>query len=305
MTRQGTKTIQMRRIIFLILGLGMAFPMLSQTEEGIGTYYADKYHGRSTASGEPYNKFNFTAAHRTLPFGTWVLVTNLTNNRSVRVRINDRGPFTKGRIIDLSRAAAEQIDMIRTGEVRVRMQIISGTANSPVAAGGGFSPAVSPRSRKSSNVDLSKLPVVDINGNPLNTNAEPVYSNSNETVYDGSNIEDAYVPEDEPVAYTPGMAEASKHTPSLFRMLAFRQEAIGYGVQVGAYFNFYKLLEGLDALSAKGFQQTIVQNGMKNNEPVFRIIVGPFATKPEADSMRRKLTNSKIKGITVDLANLR
>ncbi|MEM7367949.1 MAG: SPOR domain-containing protein [Bacteroidota bacterium] len=88
-------------------------------------------------------------------------------------------------------------------------------------------------------------------------------------------------------------------------MLAFREEAIGYGVQVGAYFNFYKLLDGLDRLSAKGFQNTVVQNGMKNNEPVFRIIVGPFATKPEADSMRRKLANSKMKGITVDLANLR
>lgn len=302
MTRQGTKTIPMQRFIFLILGLGMVLPMLSQTEEGLGTYYADKYHGRSTASGEPYNKFNFTAAHRTLPFGTWVQVTNLTNNRSVRVRINDRGPFTKGRIIDLSRVAAEQIDMIRSGEVRVQMQVISGAGTNPVASGGGFSPAVSPRSRKS-NVDLSKLPVVDINGNPLNTNADPVYSN--ETVYDGSGMNDVISEIEEPVAYTPGMAESSKYTPSLFRMLAFREEAIGYGVQVGAYFNFYKLLDGLDRLSAKGFQNTVVQNGMKNNEPVFRIIVGPFATKPEADSMRRKLANSKMKGITVDLANLR
>lgn len=92
--------------------------------EGYASYYADKFHGRRTASGEPYDKNEFTAAHKSLPFGTKVLVTNLENDLTVGVVITDRGPFVKGRVVDLSRAAAEQIDMIRRGVVRVRVDVL-------------------------------------------------------------------------------------------------------------------------------------------------------------------------------------
>ncbi len=91
---------------------------------GIASYYADKFHGRKTSSGEIYNKNFFTAAHRTLPFGTKVKVTNLKNSREVIVIINDRGPMITKRVIDLSRAAAEQIDMIYDGIVEVEIEII-------------------------------------------------------------------------------------------------------------------------------------------------------------------------------------
>lgn len=93
-------------------------------EEGDGSYYADKYIGKSTASGEPYNDKIFTAAHKTLPFGTKVIVTNKVNGKSVIVRVNDRGPFAEGRIIDLSKAAAQYIDMVQTGTVPVKLRIM-------------------------------------------------------------------------------------------------------------------------------------------------------------------------------------
>ena len=93
---------------------------------GMASYYADKFQGRPTASGERFDNASLTAAHRTLPFGTRVRVTNLDNGRSVTVRVNDRGPFVKGRIIDLSVAAAKRIDMIRAGVVRVRVEPVDG-----------------------------------------------------------------------------------------------------------------------------------------------------------------------------------
>jgi rare lipoprotein A len=93
-------------------------------EVGLATYYSNEFAGRKTASGEKYDPKKFTAAHRTLPFGTRVKVTRLDNGKSVVVRINDRGPFTKGRIIDLSLAAAKKIDMIRSGVVKVRVEIV-------------------------------------------------------------------------------------------------------------------------------------------------------------------------------------
>lgn len=92
---------------------------------GVASYYGAKHHGKRTASGEPFNQHGMTAAHRELPFGTRVKVTNLNNDKSVVVRINDRGPHTRGRLIDLSRAAAKQLGMIRSGTAKVRVQAIS------------------------------------------------------------------------------------------------------------------------------------------------------------------------------------
>lgn len=94
------------------------------SEAGLASYYADKYHGKATASGEVFDTNEFTAAHRTLPFGTRVKVTHLENHRSVIVRINDRGPFVEGRVIDVSRAAAEELQFVRAGLAKVRLEII-------------------------------------------------------------------------------------------------------------------------------------------------------------------------------------
>jgi rare lipoprotein A len=92
------------------------------TETGYASYYADKFEGRKTANGEIFNQAKLTAAHKKLPFGSQVLVTNLVNGRSVQVRINDRGPFISGRIIDLTKSAAREIDMLGTGVARVRIK---------------------------------------------------------------------------------------------------------------------------------------------------------------------------------------
>ena len=93
-------------------------------EIGIASWYAEGFHGRRTASGEIYNSNDLTAAHPTLPMPTVVKVTRLDNGRSVVVRINDRGPFVPGRIIDLSKRAAEELDMLRVGVARVRVQVL-------------------------------------------------------------------------------------------------------------------------------------------------------------------------------------
>ena len=94
-------------------------------ETGLASWYGAKHHGKRTASGEIFDQKKFTAAHRTLPWGSIVKVTNLDNGKSVEVRINDRGPFTKGRIIDLSRAAARAVDMLESGVSPVRMELLS------------------------------------------------------------------------------------------------------------------------------------------------------------------------------------
>lgn len=94
------------------------------TEQGIASWYGAKFHGRLTANGERYDMYAMTAAHASLPFGMVVEVTNLENDRTVRVRINDRGPFKDGRVIDLSYAAARKLGMVRQGLARVRIRAV-------------------------------------------------------------------------------------------------------------------------------------------------------------------------------------
>ncbi|MDX5373626.1 MAG: septal ring lytic transglycosylase RlpA family protein [Pseudomonadaceae bacterium] len=100
-------------------------PSPAYQAEGQASYYATRLHGRRTASGERLDNHDFTAAHRELPFGTRVRVTNLANERSVVVRITDRGPHGRGRLIDLSQAAARQLDMLRSGVARVRLESLT------------------------------------------------------------------------------------------------------------------------------------------------------------------------------------
>lgn len=112
-------------------------PRVDATElEGLASYYAEPYHGRPTANGEIFDTDEaLTAAHRTLPFNTLVRVTNESNGKDVEVRINDRGPFIDGRVIDLSRRAAREIDLVRAGIAPVSLRILKPGTPSPAAVG--------------------------------------------------------------------------------------------------------------------------------------------------------------------------
>lgn len=96
----------------------------AQVQTGKASFYADKFEGTPTASGQKYKRNKLTAAHKSLPFGTKVRITNLANNQSVEVVINDRGPYVEGRIVDVSRAAAEQLGFINTGLADVKLEVI-------------------------------------------------------------------------------------------------------------------------------------------------------------------------------------
>lgn len=118
----------------LVLGLGSlsgcgatlrSGARAGESETGLATWYGKQHHGGPTASGERFNMHALTAAHRTLRFGSQVRVENRRNGLSVVVRINDRGPYGRGRIIDLSHAAAQRLDMIEAGVVPVRLQLLS------------------------------------------------------------------------------------------------------------------------------------------------------------------------------------
>jgi rare lipoprotein A len=105
-------------------------PQSPMVETGLASWYGPRFHGKRTASGEVFNQNDFTAAHRTLPWGSKVKITNVANGKSVEVRINDRGPFGKGRIIDVSRAAARALGIVGSGITTVRIEWRSDTEKS-------------------------------------------------------------------------------------------------------------------------------------------------------------------------------
>ncbi len=113
----------MIRVILTILLLAMAAGGRAQVEEGKASYYSKKWTGRRTASGEPLHHDSMTCAHKTMPFGTLLKVKNVSNGKEVIVRVNDRGPYRKGRIVDLSWGAAKEIGMLAAGITAVELEV--------------------------------------------------------------------------------------------------------------------------------------------------------------------------------------
>jgi len=137
MKKKSNKIIRILHIVYVsfiaVLLLASCSPKLRTSsrevrENGNASYYGGKFHGRTTASGERFNQNAMTAAHRTLPFGTKVTVKNLSNGKQVVVKINDRGPSSKSRVIDLSKGAAKKIGMIQAGVVPVELRYNHGVA---------------------------------------------------------------------------------------------------------------------------------------------------------------------------------
>ena len=117
------KMTSLRQIAIILLTLTSAFTLAAYEAFGIASWYGGHFHGKLTANGETFDTYEMTAAHKELPFNTMVTVINLDNGKMIHVRVNDRGPFIEGRIIDLSYAGARDLDMIRNGTANVRLVV--------------------------------------------------------------------------------------------------------------------------------------------------------------------------------------
>lgn len=222
-------------LFYIILNISM----LAQYQQGTASYYADKFHGRKTASGVPYHKDSMMAAHRTLPFGTFIRVTSLKDSsRSVVLKVTDRGPYGHGRIVDVSRAAAEQLNMIQYGVIPVTIELVDST-------------------------ETYQLPdsVVVAATEPL--------------------------PAPNPPTIAPVLSE-------------------GFVIQVGSY---------VDATSAQrlaanvqqstGFQAFLHIGQSPYSQYVYRVLVGPYRERIQADAVLLELSQRNFGGFVISLQNLR
>ncbi len=146
-------------LILLMLTTSMTLSYSkSKIHYGYSSWYGDRFHGRKTASGELYDMYKLTAAHRTLPFGTYIKVTNLQNNKSVVVKVNDRGPFKANRIIDVSRKAASKLGFINQGLARVRLEILGKKPKSQTTSNNKYIPVPSKTALIPKRFEAKRLP---------------------------------------------------------------------------------------------------------------------------------------------------
>lgn len=298
----------------LILNLFFSVSLIAQQEEvGIASYYSDKFHGKPTASGELYNKNDMTGAHKTLPFGSIVKVTRMDNGKSVRVKITDRGPFISGRIVEISRAAAERIGLVKAGVAEVRLDIVKELAEPAVAE----APAIAPKPKPAPAETVTPKVAEATKKETAKTAEKKATAKTAEVEQITVTTKEA--PKPAPVIKeTPKTAIAAKSTAAdrmalvrgaeyqpygLYSVQLKKPERKGYGVQVASLGTIDGAFRKIAELQGQWFDNILMnmEKG-KDGEKVYKIILGPFDDQASATAYNKSLKKKKMKGFVVSLA---
>lgn len=234
--------------------LATSFAQEQFVQTGIASFYADRFEGRTTASGEKFSQDKLTAAHLTLPFGCIVKVTSLENNKTIEVRINDRGPFIHGRIIDLSKSAASKLDIESKGLSEVKIEVI----------------------KYPDNVNPKKI-------------TKPVDKPVSTTIIKEEPVTKTQTEITSPMATT---------TKEYYQVSSQQIKPVGYGVQIGSFKELVNLLKIVSEVENKYKYPVNVEVALINEQKVYRLLIGKFSNKTEADQFKN-LINDQYKGCFV------
>ncbi len=276
-------------------------------ETGIASWYGPGFHGGHTASGERYDQNDITAAHRTLPLPSLVRVTNLDNGRSAIIRINDRGPFAHGRIIDLSRGAAEKLGVLRTGTAKVRVQFLDKETREYVSnlPNGAASLAALDRYRElqATKPEVTEQAAPEIFPPTQLGDVEPLPFVAPQPVLEGNDhVNSEYYSAPSPVAANPQVAVETanmKIQPAL-RPMEISQQSVkrnGYYVQVGTFGvkdNAYRLAKQMLEVS----NAQVVENRIKTRM-FYCVLAGPYNSRTDADTIISRLAGMGIRDAKV------
>lgn len=287
--------------------LFLFFFLHSQAQEmGLAGYYSDEFQGRKTASGEPYDKSELTAAHKTFEFGTYVRVTRLDNKKSVVVRINDRGPYIKDRVVDISRKAAEGLDLIRDGRAQVKLEVVP---KSEISA--------APEKKDELTAKSGELTSTQPTSTPAEKPAPPKVEVEKQTPVKTAEPEKPKTVQPVKTDKTPKAAEApakakvvttdSYQDYGLYKIQVLQPKKTGYGVQIASLAEYENVLKQIAMLQENHFKNILVsvEKGA-DAKPVYKIILGPFPDLPTSTSYKESLKKKhKLDGFSVNLAELK
>ncbi len=275
-------------------------PRAQFTQYGIATYYSDLFDGRKTSSGEIYKKTELTAAHKSLPYGTIVRVTRLDNKKSIKVRINDRGAFNKGRIVDLSKLAAQRLGMIDDGKANVKLEVLDEAPQKKAD--------VSVNTAPSSKTDVSSK-LTKKTTTPPNTKSAPKQLRKKAKSYHikgkKSTTKNSTATKQTAVNDAEIVTAANYKDFDLYKVQVLRPKKKGFGVQVGLLENYDNVFKFIADLQEDFFKNILMSVEDNAGGSKYRIILGPFPTRDQAQSYRNSLAKKKkLNGFVIDLSNL-
>lgn len=269
----------MRQPLSLLFGLLACLALSSfaghRLEEfGKAGYYADALHGRKTANGEKYDKNLLTCAHKSLPYGTKLRVTRLDNKKAVIVRVNDRGPYTEGFVVDLSRAAAAEIDLIRAGRANVKVEVVETqkTASASVSRTVTASASTSPQAA-SATTNRTQILKAQQKATPATRPAT-------------YNTED---PTPTAAQRSGGGAAKDARNSDLYQVDLRSSAKTGFGVQVSTMYDADNVLPIITKLQAQypGKVLVSVERDEVNAVSTYRVILGPYPTRKAAENQQK------------------
>lgn len=292
-----------KRFLTLSVFFLVAFSMNAQ-EYGLASYYDDSFQGRKTAYGDTYDKNKFTAAHKKHPKGTKLKVTRLDSKKSVEVTVNDKGPYIKGRVVDLSRAAAERLGLIQDGIAEVKVEVV-GKGSSSVAKKSESKP------KSYDDTSSSRITFDDIDDDEED---EPVKKKSSSTKSKKSSSSSKAKLTEKSGSKAKKKSDLTKKTSraklvgkdytqyGLYKIVLERPTSKGYGVQVASLSNYENVLRQVADLQAKYFDNILISVEKGDDKPIYKVILGAFDDEDAATNYRKSLKKKyKIDGFVLSL----
>ena len=327
----------MRTYIRLTLGMLLFFSFAltataQQEQYGQASYYADAYHGKKTASGTLYDKTKMTAAHNDYPYGSMLKVTHLGNKKSVTVKVIDRGPYIKGRIVDLSRAAAQQIGLINDGVAQVKVELVKNTtkATDKLSSKGPNTPdeyttapnrktaeadmkqanaeakAKAERAKKASQAKASKAAATKKKIKTLPAFTADDADTKKEAATTTAAVKKAT--ESAKGAATkaalPMLTQKEFQNTDLYQIQLLKPRKEGFGVQVASLSDYEGVLKKVTELQSKWFSNILISTEKKDGANLYKIILGQFETREIAEQYKKDLKKKKkMAGFVVSLGD--
>ncbi len=279
------------------------FILRAQEEEfGLASTYGDEFQGRRTAYGDTYDKNQLTAAHKKHPYGTLLRVTRLDNKKSVTVRVNDKGPFIKGRVVDLSHKAAQALGLDVDGIAQVKVEVVKKSESaSPAVVATTPKKTTEPQPVAYDEADKPKQPVAAAKEEKKADQPAPAPKKAEQMVKEVKSKGEA--------KSSPKFAVVREdfQTYGLYRIVLEKPEKKGFGVQVANLTSYENVMKQVADLQAKWFDNILISiEPAGTNKSHYKVILGPFDSEASAEKYQASLKKKyKISGFTINLADLK
>lgn len=303
--------------LFICLTLLSSIAFAQEEEYGLASYYSDDFEGRSTAYGDTYNKDELTCAHKRFPYGTMLKVTRLDNKKSVTVKVIDKGPFIKGRVVDLSRRAAEVLGIVGMGSVEVKVEKVGSGASRSVDETEDVTSAPAPAATpRSFDEPAPERIVTTPTTEPRATTPAPAPEKIAERT-PVPTTKPTETPAAKPATTTPKVNAANdRFSPvgkdynpyGLYRIVLEKPDSqTGFGVQVASFTAYENVMQRVADLQAQWFDNILISiEPGEGGKSSYKVILGPFDDQKTAQHYQASLASRyKIRGFVIDLAGLK